>query len=121
MKTLFVCIFLCITINSFSQTAVIYPPADTLRYENDYMRYCFMKFSKVHTTGTVMLITGLGISLAGTLSYDPENSEFIFNGKTVMYTGIGISVLGWITQEVSFRWMKKASVKPDGFGIKVYF
>jgi hypothetical protein len=87
-----------------------------LKQELDHMRFCFNKFANVHTAGTVLIVSGIFVATITELQFkDNENKIYGF------YVGAGLSLIGWIVQESSYGWMKRASLKPadNGIGIKV--
>jgi hypothetical protein len=87
-----------------------------LKKELDHMRFCFNKFANVHTAGTIMIGAGAFITTISAIQL--ENNENMIYG---LYVGAGLSLIGWIVEESSFGWMKRASLKPadNGIGIKV--
>ena len=87
-----------------------------LKKELDHMRFCFNKFSNVHTAGTIIIGSGIFATAITYIGYrDKENAIY---GYCI---GAGLGVIGWIVQETSFGWMKRAALKPadNGIGLKV--
>jgi hypothetical protein len=102
--------------NTLQQGTISKMDSIRLKKELDHMRFCFNKFANVHTAGTIMIGSGIFIAAITTIGY--KNNENAIYGYCI---SAGLGVIGWIVQETSFGWMKRAALKPadNGIGIKV--
>ncbi len=104
-------------LNSLERSRILNNATDSLDYELRYMRYNLRKFHR-------QFLTGLSLSLAGSIIL--VGSPFILSATDNMNlfylsSGVGaaLGTVGLIVQVNSYKWIKKASIKPSEYGISL--
>lgn len=104
-------------------------PEEKDQYQIDFVRHCLKKYHDEKMTGYGLQLTGVLLAGAGLSLNNEENTGTDYPGdnatnvasKILIYGGAACSLAGIITLIDSEKWMKRAYIGPDGFGVRFKF
>jgi hypothetical protein len=139
MKRLFVVLMLGVLASSLFGQKLIKTRMDSIAYDLAYTKYNIGRFHKEWQTGLIVTYAGVavsGLSIAfgrveetttGLVKVNGiyVNGDITTYNYTPMYVGMvvggAISLVGQIISLDSYKWLKRASIKPTQYGVSFRF
>lgn len=119
MKYILLFAFIITTIVANAQISEVKPEMRD-QYQIDYTRHCLKKYHDEKITSYVFSMGGLAFLTSGfVIEPNRKNGNNLKNGFLV--TGGLSAAIGLIVLIDSEKWLKRAYVGPDGFGVKFNF
>ena len=97
---------------------------DSIAYDMAYTKYNLYKFHSQHQTGTIFTIIGVGLNMGAVLTI-PMAMQSSNQDYTVPYMFAGAGCLSTLIGQIiiidSYKWIKRATIKPNNYGISINF